>query len=422
VTSRIRGNDPKLADRCVSLGAGCTDCINAERHLALEPGRVQEMRNIEHIPVFAPHIGVDTLKHLTDALHVGWLGMGALTKEFEELIAGILGLKHRYVVATNTGTSALHIALLVAGVGKGHEVITPSFNYVADQQAITAAGAEVVMCDIREDNLGIDCEKAEALITSRTRAIIPLHFAGIPCDQAGVYRLAKKYNLRVIEDATHALGTVIDDQFIGSYGDLCCFSFDPVKIITSIDGGAVVSGSQKELEHLQRLRLLGVDKDTTLRYQNNRAWDYDVVTQGFRYHLTNIMASVGISQVKRLDEFIETRQRVCRAYNGAFSSIEGVIAPPTDFRGISPFIYSLRILGGRREALIEHLKRLRINVGIHFVPVHKHTFYRNSRTGDMSVTERICSEVLTLPLHSNMNPQWVERVIEGVTGFFNQAD
>ena len=185
---------------------------------------------MDRIPVFQPHIGADTVKHLTDALDVGWLGMGATTKEFEERIAEYLGLDGQFVVATNTGTSALHMALRVAGVGPGDEVITPSFNYVADHQAIRMTGAEVVMCDIRNDNLGIDCEKAAALVNEKTRAIIPLHFAGLPCDMAGVNQLAQKHGLRVIEDAMHAFGSSIDDHKIGSSGDICCFSFDPVKI------------------------------------------------------------------------------------------------------------------------------------------------------------------------------------------------
>ena len=373
---------------------------------------------MERIPVFVPHIHADTIKHLLDAFDVGWLGMGATTKEFEERISAYLGLQGRFVVATNTGTSALHIALIAAGVGHGDEVITPSFNYVADHQAIRMAGAEVVMCDIRDDNLGIDCEKAGTLITKKTKAIIPLHFAGIPCDQAGVFRLAEKHGLRVIEDAMHAFGTTINGRKIGSYGDIACFSFDPVKIATSIDGGCVVVNSEKELPHLHHLRLLGVDKDTSERYKNRRAWDYDVVDQGFRYHLNNIMASIGISQIKRVDEFIASRRTVCRAYSEAFRGLDGATAPQSDFSNISPFIYSLRVLGGKRDALIKHLSSKGIDVGIHFVPVHKHTFFRNARCGDLSVTDKVVNEVLTLPLHSNMKPEFADRVMEGVTSFF----
>ncbi len=349
---------------------------------------------------------------------MGWLGLGELTKEFEENISEFLNLDNRYIIATNTGTSALHIALLTANVTKNDEVITPSFNYVADHQAIRMAGADVVMCDIKDDNLGIDCDKAEELITEKTKAIIPLHFAGIPCDQDGVYKIAKKHNLRVIEDAMHAFGTTIDNKKIGSYGDLTCFSFDPVKIVTSIDGGCVITNNSEELEKLRHYRLLGVDKDTTERYKNKRAWDYDVVSEGFRYHLTNILASIGISQLERIQEFINSRQKVCRQYNEAFKNIDELKIPHTDFTNISPFIYSLRVPEDKRILLIEHLRKLNIDIGIHFIPVHKHSFFSNSRIGEMTVTEQVVKEILTIPLHSNMKPEFVERVIEGIVTFF----
>ena len=373
---------------------------------------------MEKIPVFAPTVGEDTKKHLNEAIDIGWLGMGSASKEFEDRISDFLELDNRFVAVVNTGTSALHIALLTAGVGPGDEVITTSFNYVADHQAIKMTGADVVMCDIRDDNLGIDCEKAEKLITEKTKAIIPLHFAGIPCDQEGVFNLAKKYNLRVIEDAMHAFGTEINGKKIGSYGDITCFSFDPVKIITSVDGGCVIVNSKEELEKLYHLRLLGVDKDTVQRYKNNRAWDYDVVNQGFRYHMNTISAVVGISQIKQIKNFIESRQKICQRYNNAFKEISDLKIPQTDFSDISPFIYSLRIINGKREQLIEHLKNVNIDVGIHFIPVHKHEYFKNSKFGNMDITNKVVDEVLTLPLHSNMKTEFVNRVIKGVTEFF----
>lgn len=373
---------------------------------------------MERIPVFAPFIDDDTKKHLEDALDVGWLGMGSYTKEFEERISDFLDLKDRFVVATNTGTSSLHIALRAAKIGSGDEVITPSFNYVADHQAIKMTGADVVMCDIQDDNLGIDCSKVEKLITDKTKAIIPLHFAGIPCDQKRVYEIAQKHDLRVIEDAMHAFGTTINNKKIGSYGDITCFSFDPVKIITSIDGGCVIVNNEDEFRHLQNLRLLGVDKDTTERYKNKRSWDYDVISEGYRYHLTNIMASVGISQIKKVNEFIKSRQKICQEYNKAFKNIEWLKIPQTDFREISPFIYSLRVLDDKRESLIKHLDKLGIDVGIHFIPVHKHKYFASDRCGDMTVTDRVVKEVLTLPLHTNMKSDYVQRVINSVTSFF----
>jgi dTDP-4-amino-4,6-dideoxygalactose transaminase len=374
---------------------------------------------MEKIPVFNPNIGKDTKQHVNDALDIGWLGMGSSTMEFEERISKVLELENRHVVTTNTGTSALHIALKLADVGPGDEVITPSFNYVADHQAIQMTGASVVMCDICEDNLGIDCKKAEKLITEKTKAIIPLHFAGIPCDQKEVFELAKKYKLRVIEDAMHAFGTSIDNKKIGSYGDITCFSFDPVKIITSIDGGCVIVNTKEEVEKLQRLRLLGVDKDTTERYKNKRSWDYDVLHEGYRYHLTNIMASIGISQIKKINEFINSRQKVCQKYNEAFQNIDQLKIPKTDFSNVSPFIYSLRVLNGKREDLIKHLQDLNIDVGIHFIPVHKHKFFQDAKKGDMIITDKVVKQVLTLPLHSNMEYEFVNRVIDGVTSFFS---
>ncbi len=378
------------------------------------------LSDTDRIPVFVPHIGVDTLRHLVDAFDVGWLGMGATTKDFEDRITSYLSPSGgRRVVATNTGTSALHIALLAAGVGPGDEVITPSFNYVADHQAVRMCGADVVMCDIRDDNLGIDAEKADELVSERTRAIIPLHFAGIPCDLDEVYAVANRHRIRVVEDACHAFGTrVADGRRIGGFGDIACFSFDPVKIITSIDGGCVVVNTEEDLQRLHQLRLLGVDKDTTVRYKNQRAWDYDVVGPGFRYHLTNILASIGVSQIERADEFIASRQDVCRAYSLAFSELEGVRVPATRFDGISPFIYTLRVLAGRRAALIDHLRERGVDAGIHFVPVHRHSWFANARRGRLPVTERVVEEVVTLPLHSNMRPAHVERVIEAVTSFF----
>jgi dTDP-4-amino-4,6-dideoxygalactose transaminase len=275
------------------------------------------------------------------------------------------------------------------------------------------------LCDIREPDLGIDVAKAEQLITKRTKAIIPLSFAGIPCDLEGVYRLAETHGLRVVEDDCHAFGTTVEGRKIGSFGDLACFSFDPVKIVTSIDGGCVVVTSEEELERLRRLRLLGVDKDTLVRYKNSRAWDYDVVDQGFRYHLTNIMASVGISQIMRADEFIASRRLTCQVYSQAFGRIDGLKLPATDFTNVSPFIYSLRVLAGRREAFIDHLSGCGVDVGIHFIPVHKHTSFREARSGDMTVTDRVVDEVVTLPLHSKMEVESVERVVDAVCSFFD---
>jgi dTDP-4-amino-4,6-dideoxygalactose transaminase len=370
------------------------------------------------IPVFQPHVGVDTIKAVVDALHAGWLGMGAITQAFEEGLARFLELRDRHVLATNTGTSALHLGLLAAGVGAGDEVITPAFNFVADHQAIVATGATPVLCDVDDATLGLDPDKAAALVGPRTKAVLPLHFAGRPGRLKELYTMAERHRLRIVEDATHAFGSRADGRLLGSFGDITCFSFDPVKVITSIDGGAVVVGDRELLERLRQWRFLGIDRETHERYKNSRAWEYDVVGQGFRYHMTNINAAIGLSQLARADEFIAARRASCRLYNARLAGLDGVRCPATDFADVAPFIYTVRVPAARREALIEHLKRRGIATGIHFLPAQDFAFLKSCRRGDLSVTERVTREILTLPLHSLMPAATVERVAAGIREYF----
>ncbi|MGD0083362.1 MAG: DegT/DnrJ/EryC1/StrS family aminotransferase [Acidimicrobiales bacterium] len=369
------------------------------------------------IPVFNPTTGIDTTKAVVDALAEGWLGMGRLTQEFEAAIAAFLGLSRRRVVTVNTGTSALHIALRLAGVGPGDEVITTSFNYVADHQAIRMCGGEPVMADIRDDDLGLDVRSAERMMSDRTRAVLPLHFAGVPARIDEIYRFADANGLRVVEDACHAFGTRSDGRLIGSFGDLTCFSFDPVKIVTSLDGGCVIVPDAESEEQLRLYRFLGVDKETHLRYHNARAWEYDVVSDGFRYHLNSVSAAVGLSQIARIDEFIESRQSVCTTYSRAFSALPWCRPAAKSFADVSPFIYSLRVLDGHRPAFIDHMAAHGIATGIHFIPVHRHSHFQGCPSDALPITERVCDEVVTLPLHSLMPSNTVERVVEAVTSF-----
>lgn len=373
------------------------------------------------IPVFQPVIGVDTIKAVVDALHAGWLGMGAVTQAFEEELARFLGLDARYVLATNTGTSALHLGLLAAGVGPGDEVITAAFNFVADHQAIIATGAAPVLCDVDDATLGLDPEKAAALISPRTKAIMPLHFGGVAGRLKELYALAERHRLRVVEDATHAFGTRVDGRAIGSVGDVTCFSFDPVKVITSIDGGAVVVNDAATLERLRHWRFLGIDRETLARYKNSRAWEYDVVSQGFRYHLTNINAAVGLSQLARVDEFIASRRQACRLYTRLLAGVAGARCPATDFEDVSPFIYTVRVPAARREGLIEHLRGRGIATGIHFLPAQHFTYLKGFRRGDLAVTERVTPEILTLPLHTHMAPATIERVADAIREHLGSA-
>lgn len=343
--------------------------------------------------------------------------MGRLTEQFETAISEFLGLEDREVVAVNTGTSALHIALRLAGVGEGDEVVTTSFNYVADHQAIRMCGAEPVMADIRDDNLGMDVRSAGRLVGPRTKALLPLHFAGAASDLDGIHALAAERGLRVVEDACHAFGTLHGGRRIGSFGDIACFSFDPVKIVTSLDGGCVVVPDAESRDRLRLLRFLGVDKETHLRYRNARAWEYDVVSEGYRYHLNSVSAAVGVSQMARVEEFIASRQATCALYNEAFAGLPWCRPAVASFEGVSPFVYSLRVLDGARPAFLDHMGKKEVGTGIHFVPVHRHTHFAGCPRDELPVTERVCEEVVTLPLHSTMPSGTVARVVDAVTSF-----
>jgi len=366
------------------------------------------------IPVFLPHIGIETAKAAVDALELGWLGMGSYVGEFETRLAEYLELRGRQVVAVNTGTSALHLAMLVAGVRPGDEVLTPSFNNIGDIQAIKAAGAEPVFCDIDERTLGIDVEKAEPLVSPRTKAVIGMDYDGIPCALEALEAMAERHGIVVIHDAAHSLGTRVNGRTMGNFGDITVFSFDPVKLITCIDGGALVVDSEEKVAALHRYRLLGMDQSAERMYANNRAWTYDVADQGFRYHLANLHAAIGLTQLARIDEFIASRVRACRHYNTVLADVEGVITPQTNFDDVAPFLYYIRVLDGHRDALIDALKAAGVDTGIHWIPGHRFTFMQNARRGDLSVTNRVGSEILTLPLHSFMDLETVDQVATAV--------
>lgn len=372
------------------------------------------------IPVFLPYLGPEVHEAAARALDAGWIGMGGLTAELEDALASYLELDGRHVVATSSCTAALHCAFVIAGVGAGDEVICPSFTYVAGHQAVTMTGAEVVFADIEEPALGLDPDSVRAAISERTKALLVLHFAGIPARLDELYALADEYGLRVIEDAAHALGSRYKGQPVGSIGDLVCFSFGPVKIVTSLEGGAVVTASREDVQPLHELRLVGVNKDTAERYKNTRTWEYDVVRQGFRYHLGSIPAAIGLSQLRMIDTFVENRQRYCRAFNDAFRDLPGVIVPQSDFEDCGMFIYFLRVAEGaeRRAELQEHLKERGIATGIHFPAAHHFSYLRGCRSVPLPVTERVVDEVVTLPLHSFMDDATVDRVVDGVRSFF----
>lgn len=373
----------------------------------------------EKVPVYKPYLGQEVQDAARDALEVGWLGMGKLSKQFEEAIEARLGLTDRRVVSTNSCTEALHIAARLIGLGPGDEVIAPAFTYVAGHQAISRTGAEIVFCDVEPDFLTLDPARVRELITERTKAIVVVDYTGLPARVDELLEIAREHGLRIIEDAAHAFGSSSDGRPVGSFGDLVCFSFGPVKTITTLEGGAVVTPNPEDVQTLHELRHLGINSDTDARYKNQRNWDFDVVRQGYRCHLGSVPSAIGLAQLAMVDEFVKNRQDYCRYYDAALRDVEGVQLFDTDWEGVAPYIYVVRVRDpSRRAALVEHLAERGIASGIHYYGAHQYSFYEDCRRGDLSVTELAAQQVLTLPLHPYMEDGVLDRVVEGVRSFF----
>ncbi|MDD1666442.1 MAG: DegT/DnrJ/EryC1/StrS family aminotransferase [Methanomicrobiales archaeon] len=367
---------------------------------------------MQPIPVSRPSIGEEELAAVRRVFASGWLGLGADVLEFEKAIGRFLGASH--VVCTNTGTTALHLALDSLGIGPGDEVLLPAFTYVASAQAVSATGARPVFCDIGEADLGIDAGDAARRITRRTKAILPVHYRGIPCDLDRVQELAREHDLHVIEDAAHAFGSSYKGKKIGSFGEMACFSFDPVKNITCGEGGAVVFRDAGLLGLLQQKRILGIDKDTWSRYRNERSWFYDVVTRGYRYHMSNINAAIGLVQLGRFEAMNRRRIEVARRYDEAFGALDGVkILENRGYEGIGLFAYMIRV-PSRRDGLMEYLTAHGVGSGIHYIPSHLFTFYREEGLR-LPVTEQVYREILSLPLFPDITDEEVEQVIREVS-------
>ena len=239
-------------------------------------------------------IGAEEKQAVVDVLDKEYLGMGQEVGLFEKELSKLFS---RETICVSSGTAAIQLAIEACNIGPGHEILVPSMTYVATFQAITATGAKPIACDIEEETCLIDLEDAASKINQNTKAIIPVYYTGGVGNWQKLYDFANKNKIRVIEDAAHAFGTKYENQLIGSIGDIVCFSFDGIKNITSGEGGCIVSSDQNVIERAKNARLLGVEKDSDNRYNNSRSWNFDVLNQGWRYHMSNIMAAIGLEQL-----------------------------------------------------------------------------------------------------------------------------
>ncbi len=358
-------------------------------------------------------LGAEELAEVKEAFAYGYFGMAYKTIEFEEALKKYLGAK--YVITVNNCTSALHIAVDALGIGKGDEVILPSLTFVGAFQAISATGATPVPVEIYPDTLLIDIEDVKRKITRRTKAIMPVDYTGNPCDLDAMAKLAVKHKLRIIEDAAHAFGSYYQGKKIGSFGDIVCFSFDSIKNITCGEGGAIICPDAELADIMRQKRNCGMKRlNQATKVWKERSQDYEVNMQGYRCHMSNINAGIGLAQLKKIDSFIARRREICRKYDRAFQNVPGISCLPIDYDNVAPHIYVIRVKNGLRNGLMEYLKNLDIETGINYMPNHLHHFYASKKVS-LPETEKACQEILTIPLHCGLSDEDVNEVIQGIT-------
>jgi perosamine synthetase len=370
------------------------------------------------MPFSRPFLGQAELDAVGKIFDSRWLGLGAVTKQFEDQLRALLAARH--VIAVNTGTSALHVALAAIDLKEGDEVIVPSMTFIASIQSILAAGATPVFCDILDETLNLDPADVARRVTSRTKAIMPVHYAGVACDMDALGTIAHDHHLRIVEDAAHAFGSSYRGRKIGTIGDLTCFSFDPIKNITCGEGGAVATDDDELARRIIPRRNVGIDSDVWSRRDANRPWHYEVHTTGFRYHMPNLNAAIGIEQLKRMEDFRAQKIAIVRRYDAAFANLPGVTLLKHDLAETFPFMYVIRVKGRRRDAMMAFLKERGIASGVNYIPCHLQPLLARQRVS-LPVTERTFDELLTLPLYVEMTDDDVARVIDAVCTFAQQV-
>lgn len=372
-----------------------------------------------NIPVFKPYFDVQEIQACVESLNLGWLGPGSYVKLFEDKVADLLKISSEQVVAVNTGTSAIHLGLKLCGVDIGDEVITPAFNNIADLQVIKALHANPVFCDIKAEDLTIDPDKIESLISKKTKAIICLDYGSSLCDYHRVKAMADKYSIHVLYDAAHSFGSNrLDLSMIGSESDICAFSFDPVKNITCIDGGVVIFKDRILAEKARYMRLLGQRQNQEKLYANSRSWTYDVEDIGYRYHLANLHGAVGVKQIEKISEIKSKRQRIFNYYYEELKNIDGLKIPPKVEDGVIPFIFVVRISNEKRAEFREHLFLKCIDTGIHWQPGHTFSYFSSCLSGDLSVTNMIAREIVTIPMYPGLTDAQLVTVVDTIKSFF----
>lgn len=354
------------------------------------------------ISLFKPYVSPEAILAVSDVLRSGWIGLGAEVSSFEEAFSKYTGAK--YAVATNSATSALHLALAVAGIQDGDEVLTTSLTFVSTNEAILYQRAIPVFVDVDSSTLNMDLVKAEALVGPKTKAILVMHYGGNPVDLNLVRDFAIKHKLKVIEDAAHACGASFAGAKIGA-SNTTCFSFHAVKNLTTGDGGMITTNSEDECKKLIKMRWMGIDKSTFQRSLNGYSWEYEVNEIGFKAHMNNINAAIGLAHLPKLDECNERRRQIATVYR---EHINAEFTKHTVGGTSSNHLCVLRT--PNRDRVISELKEAGIETGVHYKPNHHYPIFSQAKFNSLENTEKAYSEILSLPLHLMLTDQDVRTV------------
>ena len=368
------------------------------------------------IPYGRQWIDEDDINAVVEVLKGDWITQGPKIEDFERALAKYVGAK--YAVAFNSGTSALHGAMFAAGVKEGDEIITTPITFVATSNSALYVGAKPVFVDIDMKTYCIDAEKIEKAITGKTKAIVPVDLAGYPVDMKKIREIANKYNLVVIEDAAHALGARRYGKMVGQEADMTMFSFHPVKHITTGEGGVIVTNKEEYYEKLKMFRTHGITKDEKLLTKNDGPWYYEMHYLGYNYRITDIQCALGLSQLRKIEKFVERRNKIARMYDEAFKDNPLITIPPKPPHEDSRHAYHIYpLLLDKRISKKEVFMKLRekgILCQIHYIPVHLQPYYREKfgyKEGDFKNAEEYYRREITIPLYPKMTDEEVEYVI-----------
>lgn len=379
------------------------------------------MTDSSFLPFCRPDITQAEIDEVVDTLKSGWITTGPRVKKFEEEFAARIGARH--AVAVSSCTAGLHLALVAAGVGSGDEVVTTPYTFTASAAAVLHAGARPVLADVEADTANIDPRALAAAITPKTKAIIPVHVAGHPCAMDEITGIARAHGLPIIEDAAHSLPAAYKGHQIGTISPMTVFSFYATKNLTTGEGGMITTDDDQIRERLAIFGYHGMSRDGWKRYTARGSWYYEILEDGFKYNMPDLLAALGLVQLRRLDEMQAARMRIVNDYQNAFSGIPGLVTPVARPEVESAWhLYILRIDPGvlriDRDRFIAEMTERGIGVSVHFIPLGHHPLYQRLlgvSPADHPVAERIYSRSLSLPLYPSMTGDQVGRVIQAVT-------